>query len=90
MLFFGEGYSSLPVFFQLSHSVLKTGKKGCCISEGPLSVVERGETMTLKWVMVLGVGLLMAQVNAEQTPILKTEKDMVSYVIGSRPRRAGN
>ena len=44
----------------------------------------------LKWVMVLGVGLLMAQVNAEETPILKTEKDRVSYAIGSRPRRAGN
>lgn len=46
--------------------------------------------MTLKWVMVLGVGLLMAQVNAEEPPILKTEKDRVSYAIGSGPRRAGN
>jgi len=38
--------------------------------------------MTLKWMAVLGVGLLAAQVSAQETPALKTQKDKVSYGIG--------
>jgi len=36
----------------------------------------------LKWIAVLGVWLLAAQVSAQETPALKTEKDKASYAIG--------
>mgnify|MGYP001333884218 CR=1 FL=1 len=39
--------------------------------------------MTLKWIAFLGVLLLTAQVSAEETTVLKTEKDKVSYAIGT-------
>jgi UDP-GlcNAc:undecaprenyl-phosphate/decaprenyl-phosphate GlcNAc-1-phosphate transferase len=38
--------------------------------------------MMLKWMAVLGVVILAAQVTAEETPVLKTQKDKVSYGIG--------
>lgn len=40
--------------------------------------------MKLKWMAVAaaGVGLLAAQVSAEDAPVLKTEKDRASYAIG--------
>ena len=38
--------------------------------------------MMLKWVAVLGLGLLAAQVSAGETPVLKTEKDKLSYGLG--------
>ena len=38
--------------------------------------------MRLKWMALSGLGLLAAQVNAEETSILKTHKDKVSYAIG--------
>lgn len=38
--------------------------------------------MALKWMAVLGVVLLTAQVSGEETTVLKTEKDKVSYAIG--------
>jgi FKBP-type peptidyl-prolyl cis-trans isomerase len=38
--------------------------------------------MMLKWVAVLGLGFLAAQVSAGETPVLKTPKDKVSYGIG--------
>jgi FKBP-type peptidyl-prolyl cis-trans isomerase len=46
----------------------------------------QGESMTLKialkWFMVLGILLLVAPINAAETPLLKTQKDKVSYGIG--------
>jgi FKBP-type peptidyl-prolyl cis-trans isomerase len=36
----------------------------------------------LKWIAVLGVWLLAAQVSAQETPALKTEKEKASYAIG--------
>ncbi|HXU94322.1 MAG TPA: FKBP-type peptidyl-prolyl cis-trans isomerase [Gallionella sp.] len=42
---------------------------------------ERNMTM-LKWMMVLGFGLLSAQVSAEEAPVLKTQRDVQSYGIG--------
>ncbi len=38
--------------------------------------------MILKWMVVLGIGFLSAQVDAEETPVLKTQKQKVSYGIG--------
>ncbi len=38
--------------------------------------------ITLKWMAVLGIGLLVAQVSAEETLVLKTLKEKVSYGIG--------
>jgi FKBP-type peptidyl-prolyl cis-trans isomerase FklB len=38
--------------------------------------------MGLKWTVILAVVFLAAQVNAEETPVLKTENDKVSYAIG--------
>jgi len=38
--------------------------------------------MKWKWMMVLGAVLLAAQVSAEETPVLKTMKDKVSYATG--------
>ena len=38
--------------------------------------------MTLKWMAVLIGGLLASQVSAEEMPVLKTQKDKVSYGIG--------
>jgi FKBP-type peptidyl-prolyl cis-trans isomerase len=38
--------------------------------------------MGRKWMVVLGVVLLAAQVSAEETPVLKTTKDKVSYATG--------
>jgi len=38
--------------------------------------------MTLKWIMILVVGLLTAQVSAEEPPLLKTENDKLSYAVG--------
>jgi FKBP-type peptidyl-prolyl cis-trans isomerase FklB len=44
--------------------------------------------MRLKWIAVLAVGLLAAQVSAEDPPVLKTEKDRVSYAIGVEGARS--
>ncbi|MCK9196926.1 MAG: FKBP-type peptidyl-prolyl cis-trans isomerase [Syntrophales bacterium] len=38
--------------------------------------------MTLKWMIVLAVGLLAAPANAEEAQVLKTQKDKISYGIG--------
>ena len=38
--------------------------------------------MKREWMVVLGVVLLAAQVSAEETPVLKTMKDRVSYATG--------
>ena len=38
--------------------------------------------MTRKWMMILGIWLLAAQVCAEEPPILKTQKDKLSYATG--------
>jgi FKBP-type peptidyl-prolyl cis-trans isomerase FklB len=38
--------------------------------------------MILKWMMILGVVLLAAQVGAEETLLLKTQKEKASYAIG--------
>jgi len=38
--------------------------------------------MKREWMMVLGFVLLAAQVSAEETPVLKTMKDKVSYATG--------
>jgi FKBP-type peptidyl-prolyl cis-trans isomerase len=38
--------------------------------------------MMLKWMALLGVVILAAQVTAEETPVLKTQKEKVSYGIG--------
>ena len=38
--------------------------------------------MKRKWMMVLGFVLLAAQVSAEDTPVLNTMKDKVSYATG--------
>ena len=38
--------------------------------------------ITLKWIAVLGILLLVAQVSAGEPPVLKTQKDKVSYGIG--------
>lgn len=42
----------------------------------------KGEMMTLKWLVVLGIVLLTAQVSAGEQEILKTQKDKVNYAIG--------
>jgi FKBP-type peptidyl-prolyl cis-trans isomerase FklB len=38
--------------------------------------------MTLKWIVVLAVGLFAVQASAAETPLLKTQKDKISYGIG--------
>ena len=38
--------------------------------------------MKRAWCVVLGIGLLAAPVRAEETPVLKTMKDKVSYATG--------
>jgi len=38
--------------------------------------------MRLKWIMILGVVLMVAQASAQETVALKTQKDKVSYGIG--------
>ena len=38
--------------------------------------------MTLKWMMVLAIALLTAEVSAGDTPVLKTLKEKVSYGLG--------
>jgi FKBP-type peptidyl-prolyl cis-trans isomerase len=35
-----------------------------------------------KWIAVLGIGLLVAQVSAQEPPILKTQKEKASYALG--------
>lgn len=42
----------------------------------------KGEMMTLKWLVVLGIVLLTAQVSAGEQEVLKTQKDKVNYAIG--------
>lgn len=44
--------------------------------------VQKGRLMTLKWILVLVVGLLTAQVSAEEPPILKTQNEKLSYGVG--------
>ena len=48
--------------------------------------VQKGEVITLKsmlkWIMVLVVGLLAAQVSAEEPLDLKTQNDKLSYAVG--------
>jgi FKBP-type peptidyl-prolyl cis-trans isomerase len=39
-------------------------------------------TLTLKWLVLLAIGLVAAQASAEQTLILKTQKDKQSYATG--------
>lgn len=36
----------------------------------------------LKWMTVMGLGLVVAHAGAEEMPVLKTQKEMVSYGIG--------
>ncbi len=36
----------------------------------------------LKWITVMGLGLLVSQAGAGEMPVLKTQKEMVSYGIG--------
>ena len=43
---------------------------------------------TEKWLMILGVVLLAAQVSAEETPVLKTQKEKASYSIGVETARS--
>jgi FKBP-type peptidyl-prolyl cis-trans isomerase FklB len=46
------------------------------------TLVERGESMIRKWIAIVGCSLLAAQASAEEAPVLKTEKDKMSYGIG--------
>lgn len=39
------------------------------------------------WIAILGLGLLAAQASAEEAPVLKTEKDKMSYGIGAEAGR---
>jgi FKBP-type peptidyl-prolyl cis-trans isomerase len=39
--------------------------------------------LTLKWIAVLGVLLLSAQVSAQEAQVLKTEKEQMSYSLGA-------
>ncbi|MCZ7627527.1 MAG: FKBP-type peptidyl-prolyl cis-trans isomerase [Candidatus Methylomirabilis sp.] len=39
------------------------------------------------WIVVMGLGLLAAQASAEEAPVLKTEKDKMSYGIGAEAGR---
>ncbi len=36
----------------------------------------------LKWITVMGLGLIVTQVSAGEIPVLKTQKEMVSYGVG--------
>ena len=38
--------------------------------------------MTRKWMIILGIWLFAAQVCAEEPPVLKTQKDKLSYATG--------
>jgi FKBP-type peptidyl-prolyl cis-trans isomerase FklB len=38
--------------------------------------------MMLKWITVMGLGLMVTQVSAGEMPVLKTQKDMMSYGVG--------
>ena len=38
--------------------------------------------MKLQWVVVLGILILVSQASAQESPVLKNQKDKVSYVIG--------
>jgi FKBP-type peptidyl-prolyl cis-trans isomerase len=53
---------------------------------GFLDEQEQGMSMRLRiletWICILGIGLLAAQAIAGEAPVLKTEKDKVSYGIG--------
>lgn len=42
----------------------------------------KGGTMTLKWMVVLGIVLLPTQMFAEEPTVLKTQRDKVNYAIG--------
>jgi FKBP-type peptidyl-prolyl cis-trans isomerase len=57
-----------------------------CAGTSP-NFVQKGVTvilkMTLKWMAVVGVGLLAAQAGAEEAFVFKTQKDKVSYGIGA-------
>lgn len=44
--------------------------------------------MRLIWIVLWGVGLLVAQVSAQETPVLKTQKDKMSYVVGVEMARS--
>jgi FKBP-type peptidyl-prolyl cis-trans isomerase FklB len=48
----------------------------------PASFQEYGVGMILRWIVVLGVVLLAAQVNAEEVPVLQSGRDKVSYAVG--------
>lgn len=43
--------------------------------------------MTPKWIVALGLGFLAAQASAEEAPVLKTQKDKMSYSIGAEAGR---
>lgn len=42
----------------------------------------KGGTMTLKWMVVLGIVLIPTQMFAEEPTVLKTQRDKVNYAIG--------
>jgi FKBP-type peptidyl-prolyl cis-trans isomerase FklB len=44
--------------------------------------MKKGAGMKIRWMMVLGMGLLAAVVAAQDTPVLKSKKDKVSYALG--------
>jgi FKBP-type peptidyl-prolyl cis-trans isomerase FklB len=43
---------------------------------------EESTMLKLKWLTVMGLGLLVSQAGADEMPVLKTRQDMVSYGIG--------
>lgn len=47
------------------------------------SFARKGGMMTLKWMVVLGIMLLTAQISAGEAPLLKTQRDKVNYAIGA-------
>lgn len=47
------------------------------------ATAQKGEPMTPKWIVALGLGFLAAQASAEEAPVLKTQKDKMSYSIGA-------
>jgi FKBP-type peptidyl-prolyl cis-trans isomerase FklB len=44
--------------------------------------VQKGASMKLKWIVVLGILFFVSQVSAEEKLVLKNQKEKVSYIIG--------
>jgi FKBP-type peptidyl-prolyl cis-trans isomerase FklB len=44
--------------------------------------VQKGASMRLKWVVILGILFFVSQVSAEEKLVLKNQKEKVSYIIG--------